>query len=171
MTGKRRRHAIGAAVAFIAGVIAASQAAGAETQAFVRGSWSWIRAAHAGRPMIVHIWGLSCGPCLAELPEWGRFALRQTGVDVVLINADRDQHRTAAAEHLAKAGLSGAESWAFSEPHAARLRFEIDPSWQGEMPYTLLIGRDGAMSTFSGSADFSAVSGWADAAANAGAPK
>ena len=34
------------------------------------GSWQALRQAHDGRPTIMHFWGLTCGPCLVELPEW-----------------------------------------------------------------------------------------------------
>jgi len=37
---------------------------------FVRGSWAQLLKAHQGKPIVVHFWGLTCGPCLAELPNW-----------------------------------------------------------------------------------------------------
>jgi thiol-disulfide isomerase/thioredoxin len=37
---------------------------------FVRGSWSDIRKAHAGKPTVVHFWGVTCGPCRIEMPNW-----------------------------------------------------------------------------------------------------
>lgn len=142
-------------------LLAALSPAMAETRPFQRGSWAEIRNTHAGRPLIVHVWGLSCGPCLAELPEWGELLRAHPGADVVLINGDRPSDRPRVAdERIAKAGLAGTEQWAFAEAHTDRLRFEIDPGWQGELPYTLLIGRDGAVSSFSGSADFGMLAGW-----------
>lgn len=156
-----------AAIAFLACVLAAGGVSASDVRPFVRGSWKEILTAHATRPTIVHIWGPSCGPCLAELPEWGGFVATQKGVDFVLINGDRPQPRPAAAEQadarLHDAGLREAESWAFAESHVDRLRFEIDPNWQGELPYTMLIARDGHVTTFSGSADFTALGRWAEA--------
>lgn len=35
---------------------------------FGRGSWNDILRSHAGRPTIVHFWGVTCGPCKVELP-------------------------------------------------------------------------------------------------------
>ena len=54
-----------------------------------------------------------------------------------------------------EAGLGGVESWRFAD----RLRFEIEPEWQGEMPRTVLIGRDGKLTVMPGIADLAAVRG------------
>ena len=43
----------------------------AELQSFTRGTWPSLLAVHAGRPTIVHFWGLTCAPCVVELPRWG----------------------------------------------------------------------------------------------------
>ena len=40
---------------------------------FVRGSWQEVLRAHAGRPTLVHFWGVTCGPCKVELPLLGKF--------------------------------------------------------------------------------------------------
>lgn len=143
--------------------LAAGHASAAEVRAFVRGSWGDIRAAHAARPTIVHIWGPSCGPCLAELPDWGKFIAVHKDADLVLVNADGEHARRGATKtRLNNAGLRGVESWEFAESHIDRLRFEIDPNWQGELPYTVLISPGGAVTSFSGSADFAALAKWVD---------
>ncbi len=135
----------------------------AETRPFQRGSWTEIRSAHADRPLIVHVWGLSCGPCLVELPDWAELMRSHPGADMVLINGDRPGDKLHLAdERIAKAGLGAAEQWAFAEAHTDRLRFEIDAGWQGELPFTLLIGRDGGVTSFSGSADFAMLAAWID---------
>lgn len=156
-----------AAIALLACVLAASGVSAGEVRAFMRGSWQEILAAHAKRPTIIHIWGPSCGPCLAELPEWGRFLASQKDADFVLINGDRPQSGPTAARpmdaRLHDARLRDVESWAFAENHVDRLRFEIDPNWQGELPYTMLVARDGHVTAFSGSADFTALLQWIEA--------
>jgi hypothetical protein len=40
------------------------------------------------------------------------------------------------------------------------LRFEIDPTWQGDIPRTLLISRDGTIATIEGSAEISDLEKW-----------
>ena len=63
---------------------------------------------------------------------------------------------------LQKSGLSSAENWIFSDGYAERLRFEIDPSWQGDIPRTMLISRDGEVTTIEGSAEIADLEKWSD---------
>ena len=32
-----------------------------------------------GRALVVHFWGVTCGPCRAEMPQWGRFLNERAG--------------------------------------------------------------------------------------------
>jgi thiol-disulfide isomerase/thioredoxin len=142
-------------------LLLSSPALAEEPQAFVRGSWQGLRQEHTGRPMIVHFWGVTCGPCLAELPRWGEFIGEKPGVDVVMVAADPVVgERKAIAGVLAKAGCGTAESWMFSDPFTDRLAYEVDPSWAGELPYTLLVGADGSATAILGEVNFSELRTW-----------
>jgi len=101
---------------------------------FERGSWEKLRASHAGQPTVVHFWGLTCGPCLVELPHWGKLVADRRDLKLVLIAADplpQEQERVSAT--LAAAGLANSESWSFTDRFYERLRYEIDPAWAGEL--------------------------------------
>ncbi|KRR12571.1 thiol-disulfide isomerase [Bradyrhizobium jicamae] len=140
-------------------------APGAETppdlKPFVRGSWQDMRRAHAGRPTLVHFWGVTCGPCKVELPLLGQFMKDHSEVDVVMISADLVPNLAGPTRAmLQKSGLASAENWIFSDGFVERLRFEIDPAWQGDIPRTLLIGRDGAVTTIEGSAEIPDLEKW-----------
>lgn len=117
-----------------------------EVRPFVQGSWDALRAGHAGRPLVVHLWSLTCAPCLAELPQWSRVK----GADLVLVATDPIEQAPRLRATLAKAGLGGVESWAFADPFSERLRFQIDRRWRGELPRTLLIAADGSVESVSG---------------------
>jgi hypothetical protein len=133
---------------------------------FLRGSWAALLAAHHGHATIVHFWGVTCGPCLRELPEWAAFKAAHPGIDLVLVEADPvPETADAAATPLAKAGLGAAESWGFADPFTERLEYEVDPSWHGELPFTVLVGRDGSSTSLLGAADFAAMVKWLDHAA------
>lgn len=136
-------------------------AAASEPSPFGRGSWEELRRVHEGRPTIVHFWGLTCGPCLVELPEWGRFAQSTKEADIVMVAADpvpEDPEQLAAT--LAKAGLSPVESWRFMDRFTERLQYEIDPNWRGELPLTILLGRDGSVRSVLGTVDFAEMRAW-----------
>ena len=133
---------------------------------FVRGSWKTLTAAHAGQPMVVHFWGLTCGPCLEELPNWTAELKKRPDLKLVLVDSSPFGDEPAEVKTaLTKAGLARQENWLFADSFEERLRFEIDPKWRGEMPYTLLIGHDGKVEKVSGLMDFKKLDGWLNAQA------
>ena len=146
-------------------VVFLAAAPGAETSSelkpFVRGSWQDVLRSHAGRPTLVHFWGVTCGPCKIELPLLGKFMKSHSELAVVMISADLVPNLPGAARAmLEKAGLGSAENWIFNDGFVERLRFEIDPAWQGEIPRTLLIARDGTVTTIEGSAEIPDLEKW-----------
>ena len=126
---------------------------------FDRDSFTQIRAAYARKPLVVHIWGLTCGPCLAELPKWGQMRKAHPDMNLVLIQADEGSADTveAAVEH---AGLKGVESWSTRSEIDEFERASIDASWVGDMPRTLLISADGEVTTLKGVVDPSVIARW-----------
>ena len=156
------KHWLLAAIFFAVSLVAAP---GAETPSelkpFVRGSWQDVLRSHQGRPTLVHFWGVTCGPCKVELPLLGQFMKNHSEIDVVMISADLVPNLPGAARAmLEKAGLGPAENWIFSDGFVERLRFEIDPAWQGDIPRTLLIARDGTVTTIEGSAEIPDLEKW-----------
>ncbi|MGE5547003.1 MAG: TlpA family protein disulfide reductase [Solirubrobacterales bacterium] len=130
----------------------------AELKPFGRGSWQELRQQHAGRPLVVHLWSLTCAPCLAELPEWGKVS--PGAFDLVMLTTDSLEQESRIERALARAGLGSVERWAFDDPFVERLRFEIDRSWRGELPRTLLIGADGSVEVLSGAVGTAPVREW-----------
>jgi thiol-disulfide isomerase/thioredoxin len=134
-----------------------------EINPFVRGSWKHILNAHAGQPVVVHFWGVTCGPCRLEMPRWGELLQERPDLHLVVINADLvPNEANAVSAMLAQTGLAAAENWMFTDSFVERLRYEIDPRWHGEIPRTLLIARDGSITTIEGPADLDVVKAWLD---------
>jgi thiol-disulfide isomerase/thioredoxin len=131
---------------------------------FERGSWQQLLRSHRGHPTLVQFWGVTCGPCKVELPLLGEFMKGHPAIDVVTVSADLVPDLPGATRSmLQKSGLSAAENWIFSDGFAERLRFEIDPTWQGDIPRTMLISREGALTTIEGSAEIAELEKWSDA--------
>ncbi|WP_128925986.1 TlpA family protein disulfide reductase [Bradyrhizobium guangxiense] len=144
-------------------LIASASALGAPPglKPFERGTWRSVLKGHEGRPTLVHFWGVTCGPCKVELPLLGRFAKDHPDIDVVTISADLVPNLPAATQSmLDKAGLSSTENFVFNDGFAERLRFEIDPTWQGEIPRTMLISPEGTITTIEGSAEIADLEKW-----------
>jgi thiol-disulfide isomerase/thioredoxin len=144
-------------------MLAARPAPAEALRPFERGSWQELRLQHSGRPVVVHFWGITCGPCLSELPAWGQLIREKPGLSVVMIAADPVvvEPRVIAAT-LSNAGLSQTESWRFADAFTERLAYEVDPQWAGELPYTLLIGTDGRIKSVLGTTDFSELLAWVE---------
>jgi thiol-disulfide isomerase/thioredoxin len=134
-----------------------------QLKSFERGSWQQLLHSHAGHPTLVHFWGVTCGPCKVELPQLGEFMKQHPAIDVVTISADLVPNLGPATRSmLQNAGLSSAENWIFGDGFAERLRFEIDPAWQGDIPRTMLISRDGEITTIEGSAEVADLDKWSN---------
>ncbi len=143
-----------------------SFAADAAPRIFTTDSFAQIRAHHAGRPLVIHLWGMTCGPCLVELPKWGKLLRKRPGMHLVLIQVDQTPLR-ASEQTLQSAGLLKVESWTVDSELDEFLRASIDPKWLGEMPRTLLISPGGEITRVAGVADLGQVARWLDSAATA----
>ena len=153
-------------LALALGIAALGTAHASDPLPFERGSWAKLRAAHAGQATVIHFWGLTCGPCLVELPNWGKLLAERRDLRLVLLAADPlPQSIEQVATVLDHAGLVKAESWTFTDRFYERLRYEIDTTWSGELPRTMMIARDGTVTVLPGVADLGKVRAWLDAQA------
>ena len=150
----------GLRVAVLVLLVAFTAAADAAPErVFERDSYAHIRASHAGQPLVVHLWGMTCGPCLVELPQWGALRRKRPELPLVLIQVDPSSPE-ARAKRLAAAGLARAENWSATTEFDEFLRASIDPTWPGDMPRTLLISPGGQVKTIPGTAQMSEVERW-----------
>ena len=130
-----------------------------ETQPFVRGSYDALVKEHAGRPLVIHFWSLTCAPCLVDLPQWPKLQHR-LGFDLVLVSTDSIERGAALTARLKRAGLDGVPSYAFADSFTERLMFEAARDWRGELPRTHLITADGKTTAILGSVEEKALYDW-----------
>ncbi len=123
------------------------------------GDWKEILRSHAGKPLIVHFWGFTCGPCLEELPKWGKFLQDTSAVKTLFIEVDQIPEAIA-AKTLLDAGLAHADNRSSTVYFDEYMRYEIDPNWMGELPITLLIDASGQVKRLRGTVNFSVVRTW-----------
>jgi thiol-disulfide isomerase/thioredoxin len=131
-----------------------------EFKPYARGSFTELRKAHAGRPLLVHFWSATCAPCIAELSDWARIAHEGKGVDILFVNVDGEHDRVKAGARLEKAGLAGAVHYGFADDFLDRLFFEVDPTWRGELPFTAMVDSSGKLVTLTGPVDDHLIAEW-----------
>lgn len=140
--------------------LAASGAAAFDFKPYGRGAFAQLTKRHAGRPLIVHFWSVTCPACLAELPQWAKIASEKKGVDIIFVNTDSDEDRARAQARIEKAGLSSADHYGFADDFVEKLYFEADSSWRGELPFTALVAPDGGVVTVTGAVDDPLIINW-----------
>ena len=123
------------------------------------GDWKKILTAGRGMPQIIHFWGFTCGPCLEELPHWGKFLKEFASIKTVFIEVDQVPLATA-AQALAQAGLEHRDNRASAAVFDEYLRHEIDPKWQGELPITMLVNAKGEVRRIRGAVNFEQIRAW-----------
>lgn len=107
------------------------------------GDMAQIRQSFKSKPVVIHVWSLTCAPCLTELPLWAKRIKRHPEIAFVFINTDGISHAPALTKRLQLAGLKPARSLVYADDFVERLQFEISPDWHGEMPRSELVTRSG----------------------------
>lgn len=131
-----------------------------ELQWYQEDTWSTLIKAHKSHLWIVHFWGMSCGPCRAELSAWSAFLRNHPHLAVTFIEIDPVDDLSAVREVLSNAGLIGGEHWVCAYGLDERQRYIIDQKWGGELPFTLLISRGGSVQAINGTMDFHCLDSW-----------
>ena len=156
------------ALAFMLALLGGAPSLTGDVKPFVRGSWQQLRGAHAGQPLVVHFWGVTCAPCMVELPNWGQLQRERPNARIVFVAADPvPVERPQIEAAISKARIGSGENWMFADVFGERLRYEVNPTWAGELPYTAIIGRDGKASFVSGVTDLRTIRAWLDQQASA----
>jgi thiol-disulfide isomerase/thioredoxin len=98
----------------------------------------------ADRVRVLTFWATWCEPCIAEMPVIKELAQRHPDVDVVLVNVDHHTvqaprvaqlRRNLGIEHLPSVLLDAADPNADLRAHV--------PGWPEQIPWTIVIARDG----------------------------
>ena len=105
---------------------------------FQPGSYQVILQQHPGRPFILVFWSLECSHCQGELRMLGELLAARPQLELVVVSTDAPSDETELRQVLASRGLDRADGWVFAEADSARLRYEIDRSWYGELPRSYL---------------------------------
>ncbi len=118
-----------------------------------------IRENKSGNVRVINFWSTTCGPCVAEFPDfvdtYRRFQNRN--VDFISISMDPVEQKAKAKKFLESrhAALSGrtkpsmekegrtSNNYIWSESNPDKLAEAIYPKWTGALPFTVIISPEG----------------------------
>ncbi len=115
------------------------------------GDMARMRDSFKNRPLVMHVWSITCTPCIAELPKWAERIKRHPEIAFVFINTDGIRYAPALTKRLLNAGVKPTQSLVYADDFVERLQYEISPDWHGELPRNELTSRSGESSVTIGS--------------------
>ena len=107
---------------------------------YQKGDWQKVIDQNPKRPLVIHFWGVTCAPCVKEMPVWGKFTIDNKNLNVIYFQVD-NVPLNQTQKMIAKAKLESANNYTVSPPFDEFLRYEIHPKWRGETPMTLIIDK------------------------------
>jgi len=142
-----------------------------ELRPFRSGSMAEMLEARRSQPFLLVLWSVTCAPCREEFAMLRDLRAGLPDLPLVLVSTDDIGDAATARNVLAGYGLENAESWIFSDSHAQRLRYEIDPEWYGEMPRSYWYDGAHRREAVSGKLERARVEGWLERAGLAPPPR
>ena len=122
------------ALFFSVALLAANLPAQEDSHSFKAGSLAEIKHVREGKPFILMFWSMDCASCMKELDVLAGVIGKHPGLNIVMISTDDVSDKAPVEAMLNKHGLKRVESWIFADSNTQRLRYEVDPSWFGELP-------------------------------------
>ncbi|MFT5164278.1 MAG: thiol-disulfide isomerase/thioredoxin [Alteromonadaceae bacterium] len=116
----------------------------AESAPFSPHEYSGVQQIHEGQRWLMLMWSVDCPPCFKELAQIAKLHQQDSSLAVILVNTDGDEMLDEQREELIKKyKLDSLTNLHFMDGKAAKARFQIDPSWYGELPRSYFYKEDG----------------------------
>lgn len=93
---------------------------------------------------LINLWSTTCIPCITELPEFVTVnrMYRRRHFEMYTVSTDSPDRKAAVLKILQKNHVS-CTNYIFNSDDRDRLAEALDPSWEGPVPYTILVAPGG----------------------------
>ncbi len=108
----------------------------ANIRPFNPGSYQQILSEKTDQGFMMVIWSLDCPTCIKDMELLSRIHKSKPELKIVMLSTDEPTAAADVQQMLEKYQLADLENWIFASDNSQKLRYEIDPSWYGEMPRT-----------------------------------
>ncbi len=126
----------------IVSFLAPLQAEQQKLKQFVSGSYQNLLAENTKKPLMLTIWSTTCSTCLQKMSLLRELQKNRTDINFVMLSTDDVSLASQVKSILSKNQLTDVESWIFADKNAQKLRYEIDPTWYGELPRTYFYNKN-----------------------------
>ena len=117
---------------------------------FTSGSYQQLLVNHAEQAYVLVIWSITCSSCIKEMEMLREVHQERPDLKLVMLSIDDISDLDEVNELLSEKGIGDLESWVFAESNAQQLRYEIDPTWYGEIPRIYFFNAQHQRQGFSG---------------------
>ena len=119
-------------------------------QTFNPGSLQQILRENAAQPFVLAIWSVDCPSCLKDMLVVNEIRQKHPELKIIMLSTDEPTAMQTVKGILARNDLMDIENWIFGTADSQKLRYEIDPSWYGELPRTYFYSASGNRTAKSG---------------------
>ena len=119
-----------------------------------------IEKRYIDQPLIISFWSIDCPYCIDDLKKLGEALSKNTNVKLITVCVDGKESAKKAERILSQANLPKHEQYQYAEVDEDRLRYNIDPSWYGELPRTYFYDAAHQVTPLSGKISNSFLDKW-----------
>jgi thiol-disulfide isomerase/thioredoxin len=119
-----------------------------------------IEKRYIDQPLIISFWSIDCPYCIDDLKKLGKALSKNTNVKLITVCVDGKESAKKAERILSQANLPKHEQYQYAEVDEDRLRYNIDPTWYGELPRTYFYDEAHQVTPLSGKISNSFLDKW-----------
>ena len=119
-----------------------------------------IEKRYIDQPLIISFWSIDCPYCIDDLKKLGKALSKNKNVKLITVCVDGKESAKKAERILSQANLPKHEQYQYAEVDEDRLRYNIDPSWYGELPRTYFYDAAHQVTPLSGKISNSFLDKW-----------